>query len=1254
VPNILDNIIFDSNSGFTEEDSVVFIDVSHAHINDFIWEDVSNFDVMPTVAGNGEFTFHIWGDFILNKDMAWMYGGRLFFDSEDDEEWEQVHVDYTYPGFGPAHHLFNKTYFYGRGGKWEITYDSIYFMDTCYLWMGELLANKKHIDVQNFSAMDTLKKGLYLIDSTLVQVHQYMADGWSFNGYRMNDKTFFDAGWSTIRLLGDVSPPPGAPPGGSNMNTVGSGPDPVIYHNIEVGLPGGFTVEGEIRSFFYCKYNLVDYYVIAGNAVGAGEPSVIDTLTFKAGYDACRINDSYKINFLFAESKNDTIIGTHEIDSAYFYQRGSFLGWNWIDYLEAHQDMKMEQMNTINHAVYYGNSYNLGKNTYGKMQTFPDRIHTFSAPRPDEEHITIILDDWDVTGECDGPIRLQSDKPGFQADVYYEKINPSNDYTTRYSSIKDIRILGGKEYIAEESVDLSNNENWTWLESTDTLYYWIGGQGKWNNTQHWSRTSGGEPIDCVPKEIVHVIFDDNSFLTPSDTVYIDTTNALCKDMLWLQDSSMYKPVLVGDVDSKLFVYGSLYFGPGMQNNFLGLTYFDNINDTGPNYIHSNGTVFKNDIRMQGKGDHIILGDDIEMLVDTTVNPPIFNSIFLEHGGFETAGHTVTTAGFFSTFENERTINIEGSDVILKYEDHEGWWVYGENLDLYAENSTIYLTNFQTVMLTEKGGPDKLLQYHNVVLDSILCVVDNAACVAGYNEIYCNSMAGFISGNFRADTIYMKGSGCAMAEKSTTNVVYIDSTNCSVVGDHYINRCFVNVGKGKIEGSNHIEYCYFNAKGEFRGENVFDTLLLFAGNGVNGNGNIYIFESNKTQFVNDSLFMRGNPCANLTLKSTLPNIEGFIQKDEGYDVICDFLILQDLAVRSDNLEFYAGAFSSAIPDPNDPPSGWTMENADNYQFGFGNGKVEQFCKGETIILDAENFNAGPDAEYYWNGSDIPGDRFFTADSAGQYSLRVYYSPTCYQSDYINIETLETPEAFVDPGPYCEGEKIIAVVEPSGNNYNYDWFNGEQGSFIIAETNINSVYVTIENPINKCVTTTSQAVVVKPAPDPETFLGNNIIVKNKESFTLDAGEGDSYLWYSHPHLDIDPNDQRTITLTNYDENFGDYEFYVLVTLGGCQKEGFINGELLPPNVIGVPTAFSPNGDGVNNVLELQGVEEGVIDLDFKVYDRYGKLVFESNDWNNSWDGTYNGKKLEMDVYTYYIKARFQDGAHFEDKGNITLLR
>ena len=60
-------------------------------------------------------------------------------------------------------------------------------------------------------------------------------------------------------------------------------------------------MEGELRSFTFCKYNLVDYYTVAGNATSAGEPSIIDTLTFKRGpvYQACRINDQYRVCFEF-------------------------------------------------------------------------------------------------------------------------------------------------------------------------------------------------------------------------------------------------------------------------------------------------------------------------------------------------------------------------------------------------------------------------------------------------------------------------------------------------------------------------------------------------------------------------------------------------------------------------------------------------------------------------------------------------------------------------------------------------------------------------------------------------------------------------------------------------------------------------------------------------------------------------------------------------------------------------------------------
>jgi len=109
-----------------------------------------------------------------------------------------------------------------------------------------------------------------------------------------------------------------------------------------------------------------------------------------------------------------------------------------------------------------------------------------------------------------------------------------------------------------------------------------------------------------------------------------------------------------------------------------------------------------------------------------------------------------------------------------------------------------------------------------------------------------------------------------------------------------------------------------------------------------------------------------------------------------------------------------------------------------------------------------------------------------------------------------------------------------------------------------------------------------------------------------------------------------------------------------LDGCQKEGFLKNELLPPSKIGVPTAFSPNGKGPIENEELKIAGSGFAEMDFKIYNRYGKLVYESTDWTVGWDGTYKGKKQEMDVYTYYIKVRFQDDAVVEEKGNITLLR
>jgi gliding motility-associated-like protein len=86
--------------------------------------------------------------------------------------------------------------------------------------------------------------------------------------------------------------------------------------------------------------------------------------------------------------------------------------------------------------------------------------------------------------------------------------------------------------------------------------------------------------------------------------------------------------------------------------------------------------------------------------------------------------------------------------------------------------------------------------------------------------------------------------------------------------------------------------------------------------------------------------------------------------------------------------------------------------------------------------------------------------------------------------------------------------------------------------------------------------------------------------------------------------------------------------------------------------IPNAFSPNNDGENEILYVRGalVEEMV----FRIYDRWGEMVFESFDRTDGWDGTFRGKALDPDVYDYYLDVTCVGGDEAIVKGNITLLR
>ncbi|MES2621225.1 MAG: PKD domain-containing protein, partial [Bacteroidota bacterium] len=89
-----------------------------------------------------------------------------------------------------------------------------------------------------------------------------------------------------------------------------------------------------------------------------------------------------------------------------------------------------------------------------------------------------------------------------------------------------------------------------------------------------------------------------------------------------------------------------------------------------------------------------------------------------------------------------------------------------------------------------------------------------------------------------------------------------------------------------------------------------------------------------------------------------------------------------------------------------------------------------------------------------------------------------------------------------------------------------------------------------------------------------------------------------------------------------------------------------------LIGVPNAFTPNGDGINDVVKIEG--KGIVELVFRIYNRWGEKVFETRDKNMGWDGIYKGTLQEMDVFTYAADATLINGEQVMLKGNITLLR
>ncbi|MEO8733071.1 MAG: PKD domain-containing protein, partial [Flavobacteriales bacterium] len=188
-------------------------------------------------------------------------------------------------------------------------------------------------------------------------------------------------------------------------------------------------------------------------------------------------------------------------------------------------------------------------------------------------------------------------------------------------------------------------------------------------------------------------------------------------------------------------------------------------------------------------------------------------------------------------------------------------------------------------------------------------------------------------------------------------------------------------------------------------------------------------------------------------------------------------------------------------------------------------------------------------------------------------------------------------------------------------------------------------------NGCSASTTQTVTVMSAPVADFFYSGDTYTEVDIPFT-DQSTGGANAW----HYDFgDGSGSLEQEPTHTYAQPGQYIIVLSVSnAAGCADSDSLliaitENKVVPPKL---PDAFSPNGDGVNDVFYVRGGPFKTMTV--KIYNGWGEQVFTSDDPTFGWDGTHNGTPEINGVYVYSVVAEGTDGKNFNRSGNVTLVR
>jgi gliding motility-associated-like protein len=302
-------------------------------------------------------------------------------------------------------------------------------------------------------------------------------------------------------------------------------------------------------------------------------------------------------------------------------------------------------------------------------------------------------------------------------------------------------------------------------------------------------------------------------------------------------------------------------------------------------------------------------------------------------------------------------------------------------------------------------------------------------------------------------------------------------------------------------------------------------------------------------------------------------------------------------------------------------------------GLNNGSIEAIVSGGS-----------PAYRFAWSNFDTLNP--LTNIGAGNYSVTVTDANGCSLVRSVTLNPAQTFNISLgNDTSFCSGGS--AVLLGPGGFTRYLWSTGDTTPAVtVSNTAVYSLTVTNAS---GCTATASVGVTVNPQPivslpnDTTVFENNPIKLVPVISGNLNG----KYLWQPEESIScincaqpvVNPSDTIVYILTYTDVN-------------NCSDSASIRINVIKGGEIYMPNVFSPNGDGNNDVLKPLGYH--IKNISWKVFNRWGELVFVSDDFNFGWDGYYKGMAQPVGVYVYTMEVTFMNKTVKHYKGSVTLIR